>query len=801
MTFRVRKALAWVASGLSVVMLLAGLFGLWFYSQLRASRPQLDGAASLPGLAGPVKIERDALGIPTIRGASRGDVARALGYLHAQDRFFQMDTLRRRAAGELSEMVGRRALALDRAVRIHGFRSLAKTALGQLSADERALLENYTAGVNAGLAALGKKPFEYLLLRTEPAPWLPEDSLLVGYAMCLELEDNTGAFERSLMTVRDQLGATALAFFAPPMTPADAALDGSTAPLPPMPTAQQLDLRKRSAANAPSLRSTPLAQLESHDDPADYRAGSNSLALAGGRTVTGAGLLGNDMHLELRLPNTWYRASMEWPGHTLTGATLPGAPVVVVGSNGHVAWGFTASYADRTDLVVLQLRADDRTVYLQSNQLVPFETRHERIFVKGESPVEFDVQWTHWGPVIGEDAKGHLLALHWVAHDPEAANLRIAGLENATTVEEAVAVVHRAGTPSLNFLAVDQAGHAAWTLAGRLPQRFGFNGRLPVNWYFGDRGWRGLLPPDDVPAVFAAADGQLWTGNNRLVGGNAGTLVGDSGQASPARAAQLRDGLSALTKAKPADILAVELDDRALALGRWQKLLLTVLTPEAVAQKKSRAELRTLVEQWEGRASVDSVSYRLVRAFRANVSDRTFNPIFAPCLEEFPAFNWRLFNFEEPLWTLLQEKPAHLLDPRFSSWENLMLAAADDVVTQIEQQNVPLSGATWGRRNTARIQHPLASALPSFLTSWLMVPPDPLPGDNNIPRVQTPTFGASERMIVSPGHEAEGIFHMPGGQSGHPLSPFFQAGHAAWVKGEATPFLPGKTEHTLTLQP
>ena len=207
------------------------------------------------------------------------------------------------------------------------------------------------------------------------------------------------------------------------------------------------------------------------------------------------------------------------------------------------------------------------------------------------------------------------------------------------------------------------------------------------------------------------------------------------------------------------------------------------------------------MEKWEGRASVDSVSYRLVRAFRTKVVELALTPIFAPCTEAYDRFNWRDFHYDAALWAMLREKPPHLLDPRFASWDALLVAAADGVVSDLDQQGVPLASATWGRRNTARILHPLARALPAWLTSWLNMPADQLPGDTGLPRSQTPGHGASERLVVSPGREAEGIFHMPGGQSGHPLSPFYRAGHAAWVRGEPTPLLPGETKFTLVLAP
>ncbi len=278
-------------------------------------------------------------------------------------------------------------------------------------------------------------------------------------------------------------------------------------------------------------------------------------------------------------------------------------------------------------------------------------------------------------------------------------------------------------------------------------------------------------------------------------------FISDGGYARPARAAQIRDALKSLEHTQPAALFAVQLDERALFLAPWQKLLVDSLTPAAVAQKSSRGELRALATKWEGHASVDSVSYRLVRAFRTAVMARIFTPIFATCVDADEGFDWQRLNLETAAWTLLRDQPAHLLNPDCASWNDLLVAAADDVVTTLDHQGVSLSRATWGSRNTARIQHPFSRILPAWLGRWLNMPADQLPGDSDMPRVLGPTHGASERFVVSPGHEAEGIFHMPGGQSGHPLSPFYRAGHAAWVRGEPAPFLPGPAVHTLELRP
>jgi penicillin amidase len=347
----------------------------------------------------------------------------------------------------------------------------------------------------------------------------------------------------------------------------------------------------------------------------------------------------------------------------------------------------------------------------------------------------------------------------------------------------------------------DTAGNIAWTVTGRIPKRVGYDGRLPTNWAFGDRRWDGYLTSNEVPAIVSPASGRLWSANQRQVGGAALTALGDNGFNRAPRGAQLRDDLAPLERATPRDLLNVQLDDRALFLAPWQKLLVETLTPEVVAQKSFRGELRALAEKWDGHASVDSVSYRLAREFRTAVLSKIFEPIFQPCVDADPSFDWQRLRLETAAWTLIHDKPAHLLNPDYASWEALLVAAADSVVSDLDRQGVPLERATWGARNIARIRHPFSRTLPSWLTGWLNLPADQLPGDTDMPRVAGPATGASERFVVSPGREAEGIFHMPGGQSGHPLSPFYRAGHTAWVRGEPTPFLPGPTAHTLELTP
>jgi penicillin amidase len=792
-----RTRLRWIFAvfgGLLLIVIVALVWGWW---QMRGSLPILDGERPVAGLAAPVKIERDALGVPTISGSTRADVARATGFLHAQDRFFQMDLLRRRGAGELSELFGAAAIELDKSARLHGFRRLATQVLAQAEPAERAVLTAYTAGVNTGLAALGKIPWEYLVIRTRPAPWREEDTLLCIYAMWFDLQDYKGTFDLNREALRTALGSAGLDFLAPRGNSWDAALDGSTFAPAPLPS---LRFRRTETSAA------GLATIE----PAGKRVvGSNAFALSGAHTATGAAMLANDMHLDLNLPQIWYRAVLQWAdgtgSHRVVGVTLPGVPFMVVGSNGRVAWGFTDAYVDTTDVITLATEITAHSFYKTPDGWKEIEIRPEEIRVKGEKSVPFTARWTQWGPIIDGPKDGRGLVLRWTAHDAEATNLHFMAMETTRTTAAAVDLAHRASIPHENMLVADADGHIAWTILGLLPRRVGYDGRVPVSWTYGDRRWDGFLPPEEIPVVTDPAGGALWSSNNRALGGAAYAKLGDSGYDDGARGGQIRDDLHALIasgkKAAPADLLTVQLDDRAIFLDRWQKLLLEILTDDAVTGNKSRTELRHAVRSWNGHASTDSVAYRVVRAFRLHTAERVFAPIIELAQQTYAAFNWRNLIYEDALWQLVHEKPEKLLNPAHASWSALLLAAADDIAADVEKSGGSLAGFTWGARNTLAMQHPFGRFLPRPVARLLDMPADPLPGDADMPRVQTARFGQSERMVVSPGHEEEAFFHMPGGQSGHPMSPYYRAGHEAWVKGTPTPLLPGPAQHTLTLVP
>ncbi len=774
----------------AVLLLVLGA-GLWARSLITGSLPQLEGEAVVAGLAADVTIDRDDLGVPTIRGESRVDVARALGFIHAQERFFQMDLLRRKGAGELSELFGAATLEADRAARLHGFRAVAQQVVESLPQEHRRILQAYTAGVNAGLAALDRPPFEYILLRLEPELWLEEESFLVVYAMYFELNDETGSRESANGLLADLIDPELAAFLVPGGTSWDAALDGGTMEVLPLPGTITAD---GPASSAEVAAGQELASV----------VGSNNWAVAGSRTADARAILANDMHLGLSLPNTWYRASMEWPAREglrrITGVTLPGSPALIAGSNSRVAWGFTNSYGDWSDLVILEM---DGEKYLTPDGPRDFEIREETIEVREGEPAVFENRWTIWGPVVDEDHLGRPRALRWIAHSTEGANMGLFEVEEASTLEEAMAAANRSAIPPQNFVCADTTGRIGWTIIGAIPNRQGFSGKVPTSWADGARSWDGWLEPDAYPRIIDPEDGILWTANNRQVSGEFLEILGDGGFDLGARAQQIRDDLLALTAADEEDMLGVQLDDRALFFKRWHDLALATLTDEAVAGHPSRQAVRDLLEDsWTGHASTDSQAYRLARAFRIETFELVYGRILASLSEADERFSiYRFVQWEDSLWRMVTERPATLLWPDDASWKEVLLTAMDNANEYFSTEIGPDPELwTWGDRNTVVIQHPISLAVPQ-LAGWLDMAPVELPGDSMMPRVQSPRFGASERFAVSPGREEDGYFHMPGGQSGHPLSPFYRAGHEAWINGEPTPFLPGETMTTLTLVP
>ena len=785
-----------------LALLLVTVLAAWWL--LRGSLPTLDGELPLPGLSAPVTIQRDRLGVVTIDAANEADAMRALGYVHAQERFFEMDLMRRTAAGELAELFGAIAIDTDKQHRVHRMRTRVMQDLPAIAGEKMPVLKAYAEGVNAGLSALKVRPWPYLLLRTTPKPWQPADTPLVGYAMYFDLQDSTNQRELALWRIGQVVPPALFALLTRDGTAWDAPLMGRPRGDAVLPTADALDLR---TLPTPATRRTLAAALAPPRE-----VGSNNFAVSAKLTRDGRAIVADDMHLGLRAPNIWFRARLRYADARaidgkvdVSGFTLPGLPLVVVGSNGHVAWGFTNAYIDSADWGRLQACPQPGT-YRMGDACHRPRSISEPIMVAHGAPVPFIVRETFWGPLLAIDNKGAALALRWSARLPGSLRLDLSDLALARSTDDALHRADNIAIPAQNLLLADRDGHIAWRLLGPIPQRApGCNGAgvSDVEPASAQRSIHACTPwplsSAASPTLGDVPRERLWTANNRILDGDALKSVGDGGYALGARARQIRDDLFARQRFNERDLLAIQLDDRAPFLQRWWQLL------RDEAARTGTPALRGLSDaasQWDGHASVKSASYRIVRAWRLAVHTRLRDGLTAPAHaalgKDFAMPD--LPQFEGVAWPMVTQRPANLLPRRFDSWDALFEDAARDVRDELASKG-PLAQRNWGERNTARICHPLAMALPSFAKRMLCMPFDPLAGDNNMPRVAAPDFGASERMVVSPGHEADGIIHMPGGQSGNPLSPFWGAGHEDWVHGRSTPFLPGKTEHTLQIMP
>ena len=762
------------------------------YFSMRASLPQLDGEIRAAGFIAPVTATRDVQGTVTISAKEPRDAMRALGFIHAQERFFEMDLARRSAAGELSALLGEATIKLDKDKRQHRLRARMAAQWQQFSKADREWISVYTQGVNAGLNALAVRPWQYLVLRSAPQPWQEIDSLLVIAEMYAMLQSR-GIEERfNEALLRREIGDTLFDWFRPAGGHWDAALDGSVVTPPPLPPPSVLNVRKGIA--------TTQNAANSHQDPAradDVATGSNNWAVGGALSSHGGAIVADDMHLALGVPNIWFRAQFhigEGVAATrIVGATLPGGPSMVVGSNGNIAWGFTNGYGQWFDWVAIKpgtpLAASIKTI-------------RETIVVKGADAIEIDVRETSIGPILRSiDETDYALA--WTLYRDGAVNARATALMFATTLEDAITIAQMSGIPHQNILIGDKAGNVAWTIMGRIPAyplgvqpargRFTAAEGVPTAW----------LAPEKYPLIKNPSDARLWTANNRQLGGDGGSTIGDGGFDIGARALQIRDRLREQKQFDEKKLYAIQLDSESRFLKRWADLSLTIAATKP--NDKTDAIAKQL-KAWNGRADADQTGHRIVRAFRLQVLDQLWAswlgaarggrpPSTQAVKQEVPEG-----RFEYAAWAAIEARAEHLLPPRFTSWEDFLAAQLVNVYDDLTKTEKNLVDATWGKRNTSNFRHPFSRAMP-FLSGWLDMPRTPQDGDNHMPRVASPTFGASQRMVVSPGHEEQGIFVMPGGQSGHPLSPFYGAGHQDWLTGKPGSLLAGETKHTLRFVP
>jgi penicillin amidase len=763
---------------------------------IRASLPVLDGKLDINGLHESVTVTSDAYGIPAIAAGSRGDAIRAFGYITARDRLFQMDLLRRTGAGRLAEVLGEAMRETDVRQRTFGFSGTAGAIAARLPRDQREILDAYAEGVNDYLARMTTPPFEFLLLGYQPERWKAEDSLLILLAIFQML--NGAEEEERMRTVMEQaLPSEVVAFLVPETDPYTEALVNRKS---------HLSVRSPIPVRALAALRRPVDQMQARRTTmvrfGRSGLGSNGWAVHGTKTADGRSVLANDMHLDMTIPNIWYRVQLRYEQIELAGVAVPGIPVVVAGTNGSVAWGVTNVEGDFLDLVRLELNPADSNEYRTSEGWKRFTSRREVITVKDAQDSVAEVKETIWGPVSQDLLLKEPVAVRWTALDPEAVDLGQLAMDRVRSVDEAVAVMNRAGGPANNVILADRDGHIAWTYTGKIPIRRGFDGSFSVSWADGRSHWTGYVSPDALPRIVDPPSGFVASANQRMLDASYPYVVGHS-FANGYRAFRISQRLEAMTNIQEQDLFDLQLDSTSHFYEFYRRLARELLTDTVTQRKPSLAKARHAFEAWNGKADADSRGFALVVRFRHVLSRSVFAPYLSSCRERDAQFSYD-GDQDTPLRELLTTQIPDLNpDPdHFPDWSEFLLNAVEQSARELEEEypSVSLTELTWGQLNRVKIEHPLAGALPG-LGSILNMPNEPASGCGQCIRVMQDGLGASQRLVVSPGHQDEGILHMPGGQSGHPLSPHYRDQQQYWSEGMTLPFLAGTPVHTLTMVP
>ena len=782
------KIVAYLSSILLIVLVGVSIF---LIMKLRASLPLRDGERQIKGLDSTVTITSDRYGVPTIAAQTRRDATVALGYVTARDRLFQLDLLRRRAAGRLSEIFGKIAIETDKRQRVIGFNRVASKIVAHLPKEQKKLLDAYAHGVNAFIQQMRTPPPEFLLLRYRPEPWKAEDSILVALNMFQTLSFSDDE-ERMMSIMEKSLPPEVVAFLTPDTDSYTQILLGGTdshRPIQPIPVAALASVRRHPKQNGARAK---LVQ------PTDLGIGSNNWAVDGSKTIDGRAMVANDIHIGLSVPNLWYRASIRYRSVETSGIFLPGIPATIIGSNGHVAWGLTNISGDFLDLVRLEINPENPDEYRTPDGWKRFEVVDERIQIKGGEHAIQPVKLTIWGPVSQTLLMSKPVAIHATAQQPDAVNVGLLEMDEAETLEDALSVMNRFGSPPLNAVVADANGRIGWTYCGRIPIRKGFDGSSTKSWADGHIGWDGYIPPSELPRLIAPPEGFLATANNRTLGKNYPYTIGHN-FANSYRAFRISQRLGAMERVTEQDMFQLQLDTRCDFYEFYQQLALSVLTDSVIADTPRLSEAHKHITAWDGKAELDSVAFGLLVRFRKILAEDVFEPFLVPCQEADGDFLYTWRTMDVPLQMLLTEKISETLpDPvHFQDWDGFILSKLERSIDQLcsEYKCKSSDEVTWGRIHRPRISHPLGFI--PILGRFLNMPEHPLPGSEGC--IRSPR--ASDRMVVSPGHDADGILHIPCGQSGHPLSKNYKDQHGYWVRGESLPFLTGPTVHTLTLKP
>jgi penicillin amidase len=754
-----------ILAGLFLVILIIIAGGLIW---LRTSLPETDGRLALSGLAAPVEIKRDAHGIPTITARSGRDAAFALGFVHAQDRLFQMDAMRHYGAGRLSEWLGSATLPLDRFTRTLGLYRLAEQQYALLSADLRAALDAYAAGVNAYLAQhRGAWPLEYYLLRTTPEPWRPADTLVWGKLMALQL---AGSFYRELTHARiaERLKPQDLAVLYPPY-PGDAPV---------------------TLGDLAALRDLPLdaiyAALPARADPV---FASNNWVVDGKHTQTGKPLLANDPHLGLSAPSVWYLVRIETPTTSLAGVTSPGGPFVVLGHNAHIAWGFTTTESDVADLFIEKLDPADKTRYQTPAGPLPFTIREEKILVRDAAPVTIEVRATRHGPVISDlggnyakvAAEGTVLALSatWLAPDDKTPDAAWA-LDHAQNWQQFRDGLKDFAAPQQNMVYADVEGNIGFIAPARVPIRAKGDGWLPAPGWSGDYDWTGYIPFDRLPQALDPPSGRFVSANNKIVPDSYPYFLSRDWDL-PNRAARINALLDATPVQSPDASAAIQGD----ILSPMAKDLLPLMLETRPASARAAAALERL-KAWDGRMARGETAPLLFSAWLRQLGRALFAKKLGDAFDSYGGMHpdvVRLILTKHPEWC---EQSAEAPPSCGEALARSLEAALDDLT---ERYGAAMGEWRWGHAHEAAFTNQVFARVP-LLRGLFRTRIAADGGDDTLNRAASFGRDASEpfadvhgptlRMIVDLSNIAETRFMIAPGQSGNPFSPHYSDLMGPW---------------------
>ena len=764
-----RKTLRVLA--LIVAIPLALAIGAFFH--MRRSLPQVEGEIRLAGLQAPVEIARDANGIPHVFAGSIADAYFALGFVHAQDRLWQMEVSRRIASGRISEMVGPGPLNIDRMMRTLGLRRAAEANLRRYDAETVRLLDAYAAGVNAFLATNPVLPPEFWLARFTPEPWSAVDSVVWTKVMALDLGGNWRN-ELLRMSLASRVPLARIQEFIPP--------SAGDAPL------AIRDL-KALYGGAVAPQSAPGAG-----------GGSNTWVVSGARTESGKPMLANDPHLPLTVPPVWYFAHLSAPGLNVIGATLPGVPGVIVGRNDRLAWGFTNTGPDVQDLYLEKVLPDGR--YLTPDGPREFSIVKETIRVKGAASEELNVRISRHGPVVSDVQRvalpaGQVLALAWTALAEDDLTAQAVGrVAIAHDWPSFVAALRDYGAPQQTISYADVDGNIGFIAPGRVPVRKRANdlkGLAPAPGWDARYDWAGSIPYEELPRLLNPKSGAFVSGNQKILPPGYRHFITSEWQPSY-RANRMAELLDATPKHSRESFARMQMDVVSLAVRE----LLPYLLATRAATPQAQAALARLAA-WDGTMSAERAEPLIVVAWWRELTRAIYADELGPA---FPA-----------AWSTRARFVANVLadrdgqsrwcddigTPQVETCAEILAASLERALADVRQRyGDDPARWRWGEAHFALSEHRPFSRVPWLAPFFeLRVP---VPGDAYTLNVGQSNFAdeaapyasrhaPSLRAIYDLADPQASVFIHSGGQSGNPLSPHYRDFAELWAKGEYVPML------------